>query len=189
MNNRVLLVGFYNEKALGVRYLANALKGNGYEPTIVFFKRFNSEVPEPATDREIELLRELAEKTDPLFVGLSVMSSLYIEYSDKVNAMLRENFSFPVAWGGVYATLEPKRSAKKCDLVMRGEGEISIVQLADAIKNGTSWKDIDGLAYFDENGEYVQNDVSAVVEDIDRYGYPIIGGDNPRCLFRSQYRS
>ena len=178
MNNKVLLVGFYNEKALGVRYLANALKGHGFEPTIVFFKRFNSEVPESATEQEVALLRQLVEKTQPLFVGLSVMSSLYIDESDKVNDMLRSSFDIPVAWGGVYATLEPKRSAKKCDLVMRGEGEFSIVRLAQSLQSGTDWHNIPGVCYYDEAGQYVENDVGPIQANIDEYGYPIIGGDN-----------
>jgi len=178
MNNRVLLVGFYNEKALGVRYLANALTEHGFEPTIVFFKRFNSEVPEETTETEVELLRRLAEKTDPLFVGLSVMSSLYLSESGKVNAMFRERFDFPVAWGGVYTTLEPERAARQCDIVMRGEGEFSIVALARAIQAGEDWRKIDGVCYLDEEGNFVQNDVGPLQADIDAYGFPIIGGDN-----------
>ena len=178
MNNKIVLVGFYNEKALGVRYLANALTKHGFDPTIVFFKRFNSEVPEETTEREVELLRELVETTDPLFVGLSVMSSLYLSESGKVNEMLRKNFDFPVVWGGVYATLEPERSARQCDIVMRGEGEFSIVKLAQAIQSGSDLRGIEGAAYIDSSGSYVQNDVGDLVEDIDAYGFPIIGGDN-----------
>jgi len=178
VNNKVILVGFYNEKALGVRYLANALKGNGFEPTIVFFKRFNSETPEETTEREVALLKELVENTDPLFVGLSIMSSLFLSESGKVNEMLRRDFDFPVVWGGVYATLEPERAAKSCDIVLRGEGEFSIVKLADAIRTGADWHGIEGVAYMDEQGSYVQNDVGDLQADIDAYGFPIIGGDN-----------
>lgn len=178
MNNKIVLVGFYNEKALGVRYLANALVSHGFDPTIVFFKRFNSEVPEIATEKEVDLLRELVEKTQPLFVGLSVMSSLYLSESGKVNRMLRENFNFPIAWGGVYATLEPERALKECDMVMRGEGEFSIVKLAQAVQSGSDWRDIPGMCYINDAGEFVQNDVGPIQADIDQYGYPIIGGDN-----------
>ncbi len=177
MNNKVLLVGFYNEKALGVRYLARALRHSGFEPTIVFFKRFNSEIPEETTEREIELLKELTEKTDPIFVGLSVMSSLYLENSNRVNDMMKKNFRFPVVWGGVYATLMPERALEKCDLVLRGEGEFSIIKLARAFQSGEDWHDIPGVGYL-KDGKYIQNDVGPVQQDIDLYGYPEIGGDN-----------
>ena len=177
MNNRVLLVGFYNEKALGVRYLARALRHSGFEPTIVFFKRFNSEIPEESTPRELELLKELTEKTDPLFVGLSIMSSLYLENSNRVNDMMKSSFNFPVMWGGVYATLLPEKALEKCDFILRGEGEFSIIKIAKAIQNGEDWHDIPGVGYI-QDGKYIQNDVGPVQQDIDLYGYPEIGGDN-----------
>ncbi len=180
MNKKIVLIGFYNEKALGVRYLANALTRAGYDPTIVFFKRFNSEVPENTTQCEVDLLRDLIKKVDPLFIGMSVMSSLYLTESDKVADMIRENFHVPCVWGGVYATLETKRSLEKggCHMVLRGEGEKNIVKLANAFARGEDWHGIDGISYLDENGEYVSNDVGECQQDLDEYGYPIIGGDN-----------
>ena len=66
-NKKIVLIGFHNEKALGVRYLANALTKSGYEPHVVFFKRFNSEIPESATEQELDLLRDLIGKIDPLY--------------------------------------------------------------------------------------------------------------------------
>lgn len=180
MNKKILLIGFYNEKALGVRYLANSLTRSGYEPTIVFFKRFNSEIPESATETELNLLRDLIKDVDPLFIGMSVMSSLYLETTDRVTAMIHENFDAPCVWGGVYATLESQRALERgdCDIVLRGEGEKNIVKLANALENGEDWHDIDAVAYLNEDGEFISNDVGDFQIDIDEYGYPIIGGDN-----------
>ena len=42
----VVLVAFYNKKALGVRYLQAALERAGYAVRTVFYKDFNS-VPPP----------------------------------------------------------------------------------------------------------------------------------------------
>ena len=180
MNKKIVLVGFYNEKALGVRYLANALTCAGYEPTVVFFKRFNSEIPEIATEREVELLRELIARVDPLFIGVSIMSSLYLTESNKVIDMIKKNFTAPCVGGGVYATLETERTLRKCgcDMIIRGEGEINIVKLADALANGNDWHGIDAMSYIDENDNFVSNDVGEFAQDIDVYGYPCIGGDN-----------
>ena len=176
---KICLIAFHNEKALGVRYLANALDKNGYEPYIIFFKGFNSEVPESATAREMELLRDHIRRIDPLFIGLSVMSSLYTETSDKVSAMLKKEFpDTPKVWGGVCATLNPERSLTNCDIVMRGEGEKSIVLLAQALEKGEDWHGIHGLAYLDADGNTVINDVGEIQADIDEYGYPIIGEKN-----------
>lgn len=42
---KVMLVAFYNKKALGVRYLETALVQGGYDVRTVFFKDFNSVTP------------------------------------------------------------------------------------------------------------------------------------------------
>lgn len=178
-NKKILLIGFHNEKALGVRYLANALTQGGYDPYVVFFKRFNSEIPESATECELGLLRDLIARVDPMMIGMSVMSSLYTETTDRVSAMIRQAFpSTPLVWGGVCATLNPERALLNCDIVLRGEGEKSIILLARALESGEDWRGLQGVAYRNEAGELIQNDVGDIQADIDEYGYPIIGGDN-----------
>ena len=52
----VVLIAFYNTKALGVRYLETALHKAGYAVKTIFFKGFNSQNPKVATEKEIELL-------------------------------------------------------------------------------------------------------------------------------------
>ena len=54
---RVMLIAFYNKKALGVRYLETALAKAGYEVRTVFYKDFNSVHPKKTSERELELLR------------------------------------------------------------------------------------------------------------------------------------
>ena len=46
---QVVLVAFYNRKALGVRYLVAALEHAGYQVTTVFYTDFNSVHPHPTT--------------------------------------------------------------------------------------------------------------------------------------------
>lgn len=175
-NKKILLIGFYNEKALGVRYLANSLEKHGYRPYILFFKGFNSVVPSKATEKELDLLKELIAKIDPFFIGLSVMSSLYLETTYMVNDVVRNNFSMPVAWGGVFATLEPEKAAKHCDFVMRGEGEETIVELVSHIQGDKKYDNILNLAFIDNQGNFVMNDVRPLEQNLDVYGYPAIGG-------------
>jgi anaerobic magnesium-protoporphyrin IX monomethyl ester cyclase len=171
----VLLIAFYNGKALGVRYLAKALKKKGYDVNIVYYKGFHSSKPSKTTAKELELLMELIKKTNPLFIGLSVMASLYLETVWEVNKKIRENFDGPVMWGGVYPTLFPAESLKYCDYVIRGEGEQAIVELADAFSSGSSVLDIPNLAYI-KDGQFIQNGVRPLEQDLDTYGYPDIGG-------------
>ena len=103
----IVLIAFYNIKALGVRYIESALRNKGYEVTTVFLKDFNSVNPKPATDKEITILTDVIRKTKPLFVGLSVMSSMYL---DTVHAVIGavKSMGYPMVCGGAYATMFPE---------------------------------------------------------------------------------
>ena len=187
MENEVVLVAFYNEKALGVRYLANALEKSGYHPHIICIKTFHSKSPKKVTDLELSLLQNLIQKIQPIFIGLSVMSSCYLETVQAVNAMLRENFSIPIIWGGVYATLEPKRCAKECSYVMRGEGEETIVEIADLLQKHQSLSGVMNLAYWD-GPIYMENEIRPLYPNIDRYGYPSIGRGDIYLIHHNKIR-
>lgn len=176
-SSQVLLISFYNQKALGIRYLENALKNAGFSVNLVFFKGFNSENPEKCTQAELDLLRDFIKTTKPEMIGLSVMTSLYLETVYAVNDMLRENFDIPILWGGVYPTLFPEKSLEHADYVIRGEGEETIVELAGAVLSKTPADNIKNLA-FKLDGQVVKNEVRPVCQNLDELGYPRIGGEN-----------
>ncbi|MDR0446442.1 MAG: cobalamin B12-binding domain-containing protein, partial [Oscillospiraceae bacterium] len=111
----VLLIGFYNTKALGLRYLENALELAGYNVRVLFFKSFNSVSPKPATAEEMALLKKFVAETQPVLIGLSVMASLYLDTVKAVSSELRGGV--PVLWGGVYPTMFPAESMEHADYV------------------------------------------------------------------------
>lgn len=96
----VMLVAFYNKKALGVRYLETALKRAGYRVVTVFYKDFNSIRPKKTTEQELALLREQIEKENPILIGLSVMSSMYLDTVRLVMDTVTKNFTIPVVCRG-----------------------------------------------------------------------------------------
>jgi len=176
-NNSVLLIGFHNQKALGVRYLEKALKSQNIPVNILFFKSFNSIKPGSVTAAELELLSNLIQKLKPSMIGLSVMTSLYLDAVYKVNAKIKQDFSIPIVWGGVYASLFPKRCLEHADFVIRGEGEEALLDLAETVFNQKSFEQIPNLAYKKNDTVHI-NDVRSLEQDLDKYGYPEIGGTN-----------
>ena len=116
----VILIAFYNKKALGVRYLQTALENAGYRTIIVFFKDFNSKHPQPVM-----------------------------------------NFGI--------------------DYVIRGDGEINICLLADAIKNNTDYENIPSLC-FRRGGEIFKNEMGNILNSIDDYGLPTINSREARFI-------
>ena len=182
-NNKVLLLTIYNEKAPGVRYLANYLIKKGFDTKVVFLKG-NIYNTQRITEEELSLLKQIIEKDNYLFIGLSILSSFTIIEIKKVIEMIKNNFTIPLVIGGAYPTIMHEQCAKLGDIVIRGEGELSIVELATAFSEGKDWKNIPNLCYIKKDGEYIQNEIAEAVQDLDEIGYPLIGNDN-MCLIDS----
>ena len=174
----MMLIAFYNPKALGVRYLETALRRAEYAVRTVFLKDFNSVRPKKATARELELLRDDIQRQAPMLIALSVMSSMYLEVVDEVIDMIRGNFDIPVVCGGAFATLSPEYFLDRgVQFVIRSDGERAIVRLADALSHRTAYADIPSLCY--KTGEEIQkNAISDIPQNIDEYGMPTVNCPN-----------
>jgi radical SAM superfamily enzyme YgiQ (UPF0313 family) len=182
--NNIMLISFYNQKSLGLRYLENALSAHGYNVKTIFFKKFNSVNPPEVADEEMTLLKNLIADFKPFVIGLSAMVSLYMETVEKVNSLIKANFDIPVVWGGVYATMFPESCAQKADFVIRGEGEEAMVELAGIIKSGAGgYSAVKNLVYR-RNGLIVMNEIRDLIVELDKYGVPSVGGD--KCLIEGR---
>lgn len=165
----VVLVAFYNVKALGVRYLETALTKAGYHVTTIFFKQFNSISPSLPTEKELQLLCDKIEQAKPVLVGLSVMSSLYLEAIHAVIHALQERNIGPLVCGGAAASLFPEHLLDQgVPFVTRLDGEISLVKLADALRTGASWENNPSLCYR-KDGKNVINPIGDILDDINEF--------------------
>lgn len=189
-NKPVLLIGFYNTKALGVRYLERSLVKAGFKVYTLFLKDFNSKKPESITQSELILLKYLITTLEPGLIGMSVMSSLYLETITSVNKALHENFNIPIVWGGVIASLFPENCLEHADFVLRGEGEAAIIDLAEAVLKGKPYSNISNLAYKNPPGlagsGMVINELRPLVESLDDLGYPLLNLDNKYFIKEDQ---
>lgn len=177
-NKTVMLIAFYNYKALGVRYLETALTSHGYNVATVFYKNFNSKSPQQTNETELELLCGRIRQTEPFLIGLSVMSSMYLDTVNAVIEKINESFDIPTVCGGAYATLFPQYFLRRgVNFVIRTDGEISICRLADALSDDTEYRGIPSLCY-SENGEETLNDIGNISDNIDEYGLPVINSPN-----------
>lgn len=179
----VLLIAFYNIKALGVRYLESALEKAGYRVVTLFYKDFNSIHPEPTSEAELSLLRDLVRREQPFLVGFSVMSSMYLETADQVIGAVREASDAKTVCGGAYATMFPERFLDMgVDFVIRTDGELSLTQLCGALTEGGDWHGIPSLCYRDGDGKNVCNPIGNILTDIDGYGLPAIECAHGCCI-------
>ncbi len=143
-NNRskeVLLVfpGKYNspnpQVPLSLLHLASFLIKGGYSVKILDMRLENF------ADFEIR---------KPLFVGISTIHGSQIPYGLELARRVRAlDSSIPLVWGGVHPTLLPEQTAANevVDIVVRGEGEKTLLELADKFSAGESLTKIKGITF------------------------------------------
>jgi radical SAM superfamily enzyme YgiQ (UPF0313 family) len=177
MNKSIVLINFYNEKALGIKHIETALEAAGYSVTVVYFKSMSTYKPKPVTPTETRLLVDLVKSKNPLAIGFSVMASFYMETIVAVNQALKKECTAPLVWGGIYPTMFPEECMKYADFVVRGEGEEATVELFNRLESG-DFSAIRNLVYRDDNGEIVQNEIRELLTDLDAFGWPKLDKGN-----------
>jgi radical SAM superfamily enzyme YgiQ (UPF0313 family) len=159
----VMLVGFQNQGNLGLGYLAAVLQRNGYPVRVVDIEQ----------DPE-EILR-IAKEINPVVVGFSLIFQFFIEHYAVLLCLLRANgITCHFTMGGHFPSLSYQQTLElvpELDSVVRFEGEVTLVELVDAISSSKDWHEIHGIAYRD--GEQVTaTPARALVEDLDQLPFP-----------------
>lgn len=168
---RVLLVVYDNDSYMhwfpqGLAYIAAVLLREGYEVEI-----YNQDVHHYP---ESHLLHYLDTKKFDA-IGLSFIAGYYqykkaLKISEAINRSRNRPFYII---GGHGPTPEPEYFLNKtgADAIVMGEGEITIVELLDALKNKKAFHQIKGVAFRD--GDHVIiNERRPLIEDIDSIPFP-----------------
>ena len=111
-----------------------------------------------------KLLIEKVEAFKPGLIGISVIQNNYWNSIDLLKE-IRQNFDIPIVAGGTFATIYPQSLflTGLVDVIVRGEGEGAIVELADAFESGNEIKGIDNCVFFEE-GNVRANPVRAYAD-------------------------
>jgi len=151
MTNDVILAfpGKYGsmgpQMPLSLIYLGAALLKAGYKPKLL--------------DMRAESYENLSLGNVKL-VGISCITGPSINYSLNFARYVREqDRDVPIVWGGVHPSCQPEQTIKNdyVDIVVRGEGEITIVELMSALENGNSLDKVRGITYKDNAGKIKTN--------------------------------
>lgn len=177
---------------LSVLTVAAPLEAGGYSVRIID-QRSN-----PAWRRELK--DELAVQR-PVMMGISSMTGRQILGGLSAARIVRDAApDVPIVWGGVHPSLLPEQTAAHdlVDVVVVGEGEVTAVELAHALRAGTPLSKVAGLC-FKENGRITRTpdrpfaDFPSLPEpayhlvDIMRYHVaPVTKGENSLGLMTSR---
>ena len=169
---RVALIKLFTGLNLGVSQLSGELQRAGHCSLIIYFKDFVVVPKEsahqyemvdypgvnviarakeyvwncykPLSAREYDLLIGTLRDFKPDLIGFS-LTSQPLKAAAEVSAKLRGALEAPVIWGGSGPTLEPERCLEWADMVCVGEGERTIVELADRIDRGEDLTSVESI--------------------------------------------
>ncbi len=94
-----------------------------------------------------------------LCVGISSMSGVQLEHAVKIARYIKEEKSeIPIIWGGVHPSFFPAQAIKSryIDVVVRGEGEETLLELVQKIERNESIENVKGITYI-QDGKVVDN--------------------------------
>ncbi|MHA1732160.1 MAG: B12-binding domain-containing radical SAM protein [Promethearchaeota archaeon] len=150
--------------ALNLGYLGAVLKQNHHEVEIVDALIGNL---------SLNQVGEIVEVKDPGLVGITV-NAFSAKYAIRLAQYLKRRHSrVPVVMGGVFptATHEYLLEHDIADYVVVGEGELTLLELVDAIEGNRDPGSVDGLA-FKRDGRVHLNKPRELIQDLDSLPFP-----------------
>jgi radical SAM superfamily enzyme YgiQ (UPF0313 family) len=167
---RVALVSLYGIENRGVRYISALLRQNGFEPCLIFLKRWVNNQIQPPTEAESERLLALLAALRPLAIGFG-FGSPYLHIVAHLTARIKVRLDAYVVWGGVHATICPEDCSEHADAVCLGEGEYPMLDLCRQLSAGAAPGGIPNM-WFNRKGRIERNDPRPLLEDLDALPFP-----------------
>ena len=151
-------------QAFGIRTLSSCLKQKGYEVQLIFLPRqFTNPYEEKTLNELVELSR------DSHLIGISLMTNFF-DNVVQITKRLKEDLNAPILWGGIHPTIRPEECLNYVDMVCVGEGEKTLLELADKIKDKKDFYDIQGMWF--NNKEIIKNKLRPLIQDLDSLPFP-----------------
>jgi radical SAM superfamily enzyme YgiQ (UPF0313 family) len=163
---------------IGAAYIASYLRHNGHD---VYFIDAYGEAMDSFSKRKDFNLRGLnfAEIIDriPAEVGIIALGNLFSHawpvVRDLAQELKKQFYGVPIVTGGIHPTSLPEfvLSHELIDYVILGEGEQTMLELAERVVQKQPIEDLDGLAFM-LDGKPVVNNKTRLIDDLDILPFP-----------------
>lgn len=107
---------------------------------------------------------------DALLLGISCMTGPQIHFGlEAAKAVRAAGLKLPIIWGGYHPSILPEQTSRNefVDAVVRGQGEVTLLELAGKLSQGEDYTDVDGIT-FTRDGETVSTP-ERPIEDINKF--------------------
>ncbi|MDI6866082.1 radical SAM protein [Methanoculleus sp.] len=162
---------------LGILYIAAVLEENGVDVEVIDCA---------AGDIDYSGIEKRVEETEPFLVGITSTTPLILEALRSAEAVRRVSDAY-IVLGGPHATFmhdEILRENTSIDIIVKGEGEYTVLDIYRTLRIGGDLAAVDGIVY--RRGErIVENPDRPPVEDLDALPYParhLVPPDNYRVF-------
>ena len=132
---RIGIISMYDVENNAVRILAGTLREGGHHAVEIYFKDWISNHLDPATDIELANLNKVVQDESLDLVCISIRASAYYNAARILTDHLHETLDIPVLWGGMHPTLMGAQCIETADMVLQGEGELALLDLAHRIRD------------------------------------------------------
>ena len=147
---------FYSQ---GLANLMGVLKTYGHE-----YKLF-------IISEEKDIIKSLKEFKPDLLGFTTVTGGQYPSFN--LARYIKKHMDVLTVFGGPHVTMFPEESIREdcVDIICRGEGEIPLIELINAIENNEDYSKIENL-WVKKDGEIVRNEIRDLMQDLDKLPMP-----------------
>ena len=208
----VSFITLYDKGCLGVRYLSSLLKEKGHTCSIIYLGRHEGKIKskkdtlisdenlwigvneygkdiirsysDPIGEKDIEILLNLLDRRKPDIIGFS-LRQMFLDTAIQLTHRIRQKLRIPVIFGGIAATSEPEKCIRHADMVCLGEGEETMLEVANRLDKKQSLKNINNL-WVRDNGNIYKNELNPLEQNLDKLPFPDYTPDNKFWIFNSK---
>lgn len=157
-------IGSLSMTHMGLAYIAAILEKEGYNVRLIdmdYDKLSAEQIGKMVKDEDIGLVGLTA--TTPVIKNALMVAHSVKAFSPNTKVII----------GGIHATIMPEQIAfdQAIDFVVRGEGEITIKELVEAIDGRRNLKDVLGITY-KEKDKVVETPPCPLIDDLDEIPLP-----------------
>jgi len=173
-------IEFYGFPPMGILYLATYLSENNFDVSIL---------DQFARGYSINKTLKWIKREDPDILGFSTITTAGTGITSAIIAKkVKEeiNPNVKILFGNYHATFNDYRILKKysfIDACVRGEGEKSLLEIAEKLEKGQGFEDIRGVTYRN-NERIIRNNDRPLIENINELPFP-----NRKLLGNVEYKS
>ncbi len=159
-----LLYKYHTRRApLGLAYIAAVLEKNGHSVKIIDAEAFNLSFK--------SIIKE-TKKTKPEIIGITCLTTIE-HIVGQIAELLKKELKIKIFVGGAHPTALPNEMLRKykIDIVVRGEGEYTTLDLVNTIEKKGNLKNVNGIS-FKKNNKIITNKNREQIKNLDELPLP-----------------